>query len=202
MSLKSVVKTAAIAGFLCIPSMAIAEEKPDNPAPKMSQEQIKSAIEEVCVSGPKRKPRWGKSASATYINYGWQAIQKGQPAKANELFLGALFVGPERPDAYWGLGVSTHMSNYPFSIVESCFNYSIKMIPNVADVKTDYARVLFQRQKMKEARSMYQSALNIDPDFIPALIGMAQIHNAKGETDKVNALIKKVEALETKKAKQ
>lgn len=176
-------------------STANAEDKDPTGGPQLNAEELRAEISSMCENGPRTNPKWGRRAAATMINQGWKEISAENGEKAGLSFLSALFIGPERPDAYWGLGISSHISNYSLEIIRSCFNSAIKIIPNVANLYSDYGRVMMQRSETEEAISLFEKAFSIDKDNVSAHIGMAQIYQAAGNETEANKHIERVKEL-------
>ncbi|MBL4741281.1 MAG: tetratricopeptide repeat protein [Sneathiella sp.] len=177
---------------------ANATEKKSTPITNLSSEVLKAEVNKVCHNGPNRKPNWGRSAADLHVRQGWKMVTKGMGDDASQAFLVALHVGPERPDAYWGLGVATHLANFPFVTIKSCFNRAFKLLPNVANPHADYGNVLIQRDLHDEAMSQFQTALKIDNDNIGALVGIARLYHKTNRLPEAKNIMKRIEEIEKK----
>ena len=126
---------------------------------------------------------------------GWRDVGTGKGQEAANNFLLALFVGPERPDAYWGLGVASHIVNFPLQTITACFDRAIASLHNVAPLFSDYGRVLEQRDVLPDAIAFFNKALAIDNNHLEAHIGLARSYQKMGDAENANVHWKRVKEL-------
>ena len=55
-------------------------------------------------------------------------------------------------------------------------------IPGSAEIHQRLGKVLMLQGRLNEAESCFRRALQLDPDFVGALIGLGTVENAKGDT--------------------
>ena len=156
-----------------------------------------AAVVSLCTNGPARtRGEWGASAASQLIQFGWSAIESNDGESALKLFSLALSAGgPERPDAYWGLGIASHVAGRDQAAIDACFGKLQALLPNDAGAFADHGRVLDMRGAPKLAIEKFEMALARDPNHVEAHIGMARSHMALGDEATAQIHVKRVEEL-------
>jgi len=170
--------------LLLLPLTACSGPEPASPAEAIPTDELALAVNRTCVEGQQRQANHGRKASQTTMLQGWKAVEEGKDADALLFFLNATLVGPERPDAYWGLGVAAGMTGYPLATVDACFERAIATIPDEPGVFADYGRTLEERDRFARAIVLFNRALELDPDFREAHVGLARSYLALGDQAK------------------
>ena len=165
------------------------------PTPTLQGEELLSLVNKNCDTGPIRKPKYGRAASQQMISFGWHQVAKGEGEQAANSFLAALFIGPERPDAYWGLGVASHIAKFPLKTIKSCFDRAQSSLPNEAALFSDFGRILEERNILQEAIAAFEKALAIDRDHLQAHIGLVRSYQKIGNTGKSRVHIQRIREL-------
>jgi tetratricopeptide (TPR) repeat protein len=150
----------------------------------------------VCESGPDVNPRWGRRAAQSVMLEGWKNVENKNGEKAAQLFLSALLIGPERPDAYWGLGVASHVAGFTTETMKTCFDMAVKKLPDVSNLYTDYGLALLERDQLNEAVSTLQKALELDSNNLLAHVWMSKVYVKLGDDEKAQYHLETAEKLE------
>ena len=166
----------------------------------MTASEVEQEMIKICTDGPRRKARYGRAASKVMMQDGWRKVEAADGEAAAKSFLTALFIGPERPDAYWALGVAAHVADYRDGTIDTCFERAQRMLPEVAGVFSDHGRVLEERDRFDAAIAKFKQALALDPDFVEAHVGLSRAYAKTGETAKARAHDERVRTL--RKAKE
>jgi len=103
-------------------------------------------------------------AAVSLVEIGWQRIGEGDPNHAIRAF------------------------NQAWLIVTRWFNrtrqlIALKGLPENHRLEADEARVLAERGEHGKAKPLFKKALSIDPNYIPAHIGMMNIADALGDAE-------------------
>lgn len=115
------------------------------------------------------------------VQLGWQQIGQGQPNDAIRRFNQAWLINPDFPDIYWGLGVATHIRGDETDDVVRWFEEAFKGLRDNPNFLSDRGRVLEERKLPERARYWFQAALRIDPNNVPAHVGMSRVAKALGD---------------------
>ena len=126
-------------------------------------------------------------AAASLIQIGWQRIGEGDPNHAIRAFNQAWLIEADNPSVFWGFAVAAHIRNDELETITRWFNrtrqlIALKGLPENHRLEADEARVLAERGEHEKAKSLFEKALAIDPDYIPAHIGMINIAGELGDT--------------------
>lgn len=106
----------------------------------------------------------------------------GAPGEAVGSFLSASASGPERGDAYWGLGVAGHAIGYPDRVIGRCVQRAQASLPELPQgLFSDLGRVWQERGQHARAIGRIEQALSRDPDVVEAHGGLARAHLAMGK---------------------
>jgi len=119
-----------------------------------------------------------KTAAEFAVRLGWSEIGKNDPNQAVRRFNQAWLIDPDFPDLYWGFAVATHIRGDELLKVERWFEEAKTRILNNPRLITDHGRVLEERKMPEKAKLLFEEALNIDPKYPPAHIGMVQVARA------------------------
>ena len=160
-----------------------------------SPAKLQMEVKSRCENGPIRKPNYGRAAAQTMLMTGWKLIENSDSHRAAEAFLLALWIGPERADAYWGLGVASHENKFPMEIINTCFEQAKAKLPNVAPLYTDHGRVLEERGYVKEAIIAFEKSLAIDDKQLNAHIGLYRSYKKIGDSKKTSFHKRRIEEL-------
>jgi len=126
-------------------------------------------------------------AAQSLIQIGWQRIGQ-DPNHAIRAFNQAWLLEPENPNIFWGFAVSSHIRGDDLKTVSRWFKRTRELIafkgfPESARLETDQGRVLAERKCYKEALPLFEKALSLDPNYIPAHIGMINVAKAMGNLE-------------------
>lgn len=127
-------------------------------------------------------------AAASLIQIGWQRIGEGDPNHAIRAFNQAWLIEADNPSVFWGFAVASHIRNDELDTVSRWFNrtrelLALKGLPENHRLEADEARVLAERGEHEKAKALFEKALAIDPDYIPAHIGMINVAGELGDTE-------------------
>ena len=127
-------------------------------------------------------------AAASLVQIGWQRIGEGDPNHAIRAFNQAWLIEAENPSVFWGFAVAAHIRNDELKTVSRWFNrtrqlLALKGLPENHRLEADEARVLAERGEHEKAKALFEKALAIDPDYIPAHIGMINVAGELGDTE-------------------
>jgi len=109
---------------------------------------------------------------------GWSEIGKNDPNHAIRRFNQAWLIDMDFADLYWGFAVATHIRGDELEKVERWFNEAKTRIGPNPQLITDHGRVLEERNEHARARPQFEAALRLDPNYVPAHIGMVQVARA------------------------
>jgi tetratricopeptide (TPR) repeat protein len=136
---------------------------------------------------PPLKPRYSAEETQGLIEKGWAEVKAGQGVDAVETFALAAQLGQQRGDSYWGLGVASHVAGHPLPGVRACFDRAATMLPDVAGLHADYARVLQERDENRAATEEAERALALDPGNVEARKAAVGAYLALGDRAKADA---------------
>lgn len=127
-------------------------------------------------------------AAASLIQIGWQRIVEGDPNHAIRAFNQAWLIEADNPSVFWGFAVASHIRNDELDTVSRWFNrtrelLALKGLPENHRLEADEARVLAERGEHEKAKALFEKALTIEPDYIPAHIGMINVAGELGDTE-------------------
>lgn len=127
-------------------------------------------------------------AAVSLVEIGWQRIGEGDPNHAIRAFNQAWLIQPDNPAVFWGFAVAGHIRNDDLATVTRWFNrtrqlIALKGLPENHRLEADEARVLAERGEHGKAKPLFKKALSIDPNYIPAHIGMMNIADALGDAE-------------------
>ena len=165
----AMLKTILIAGccWVIATAAAAAVAQPSVDAAIADTPNLDSAgLAALCANGSERKGNWGKAVARQMIKLGWDKIGSNDGPAALKFFAAALEMGPERPDAYWGMGIAGHIAGRDSTAVDACFTKTQALLPEVPGGFADHGRVLESRGKPKLAIEKFRRALSIDPNFV------------------------------------
>ncbi len=123
------------------------------------------------------------AAAQGVVQLGWEQIGQGKPNEAIRRFNQAWLINPNLPDIFWGFGVATHVRGDETDEVVRWFEEAFKGLRENPRFLADRGRVLEERKLPKRARFWFRAALDIDPDYVPAHVGMSRIANALGDAE-------------------
>ena len=126
-------------------------------------------------------------AAQTLIDIGWGRIGE-DPNHAIRAFNQAWLLQPDNPNIFWGFAVASHIRNDELKTIIRWFNrtrqlMALKGFGESARLEADQGRALTERDCYKEARPFFEKALSLDPDYVPAHIGMINVGAALGDTE-------------------
>ena len=121
------------------------------------------------------------AAVRSLVDIGWQRIGAGDPNHAIRAFNQASLIEPEFPDIFWGLAVATHIRGDELTEVERWIARTEKVIGTDARLVTDHGRILGERKMPEKAKALFEEALMIDPDYVPAHVGMIRVAQDLGD---------------------
>ncbi len=126
-----------------------------------------------------------EQAAQSLIQIGWQRIVK-DPNHAIRAFNQAWLIKPNNPDIFWGFAVASHIRGDKLKAVNRWFNKTRELITlkgqaDSARLEADHGRALTERNCHKEARSYFEKALSLDPNYVPAHIGMINVAAVLGD---------------------
>lgn len=162
---------------------------------QLSDDDVKLAILVTCQKGPERTGKFGRQVAQTLMDLGWRRINAGDPYGAAEAFYSAANAGPERPDAYWGLGVAAHVAGLGDHFLQACFGRVQNLLPDEPGPWADHGRALEERGETDEAILRFLEALKRDPDFTPAHIGLVQAYDQAGNRAQAEHHARRVQEL-------
>lgn len=127
-------------------------------------------------------------AAASLVQIGWQRIGEGDPNHAIRAFNQAWLIQADNPSVFWGFAVASHIRNDELETVRRWFNrtrqlIALKGFPENHRLEADEGRVLAERGEHEKAKALFEKALTIEPDYIPAHIGMINLAEALGDAD-------------------
>ncbi len=124
-----------------------------------------------------------QAAAIGVVQLGWEQIGKGKPNEAIRRFNQAWLINPDLPDIFWGYGVATHVRGDETDAVVRWFEEAFKGLRENPRFLADRGRVLEERKLPERARFWFQASLSINPDYVPAHIGMMRAASAMGNTE-------------------
>jgi len=124
-----------------------------------------------------------QAAAIGAVQLGWQQIGQGQPNNAIRRFNQAWLINPDLYDIYWGIGVATHIRGDETKDVTRWFEEAYKGLQDNPNFLSDRGRVLEERKLPDRARFWFSAALDIDPDNVPAHVGMSRVAKALGDVE-------------------
>lgn len=128
-----------------------------------------------------------QQASQALVQIGWKRI--GQDANhAIRAFNQAWLLEPENPNVFWGFAVASHIRNDDIKTINRWFNrtrqlMTLKGFPDNARLEADHGRVLAEREQYNEALPLFEKSLSLDPEYVPAHIGMINVSKALGNKE-------------------
>ncbi|MEM9331039.1 MAG: hypothetical protein AAGA53_06915 [Pseudomonadota bacterium] len=117
------------------------------------------------------------------VRLGWEQIGKGDPNHAIRRFNQAWLIDPKFPDIYWGFAIATHIRGDDLATVEKWLKVAMEAIGPNARLSTDYGRILGERSLSQRAKAKFEEALVLDPEYIPAHLGMIRVAQDLGDND-------------------
>lgn len=116
----------------------------------------------------------------TLIEYGYDAIEKGNFRKAFRLFaLGYRLIG-NHPEILNGLGLTLcEMGKLKFS--KNFLLFALKKFPDNVFILSNLATVYFEEYDYDKAIYFYTRAINVDPFFIEAHINLINVYFERGD---------------------
>ena len=127
-----------------------------------------------------------KQAVRILVDTGWRRIGEGDPNHAIRAFNQAWLVDPDEPTIFWGFAVATHIRGDETTDVERWFDQTralmaARKITDDANLEVDQGRVLESRGEDERARAFFERALELDPNHVPAHVGMIKVARALGD---------------------
>jgi tetratricopeptide (TPR) repeat protein len=128
-----------------------------------------------------------QQASQALVQIGWKRM--GQDANhAIRAFNQAWLLEPENPNVFWGFAVAAHIRNDEIKTITRWFNrtrqlMTLKGVPENARLEADHGRVLAERKQYSEALTLFEKSIALDPDYVPAHIGMINVAKALGNME-------------------
>ena len=146
-------------------------------------EKMLEADERFIVGSEKTIGR--KDSAPRSLQLGWKfLLQDNDPNMAIKRFNQAWLLDESNPNIYWGYAVATHRQGMPLSVVERHFSKAEEGFkPNkmaLADLYSDYGRVLGERGDIESAKQKFERALTLNPNNKNANLGMASMLEAQG----------------------
>lgn len=117
-------------------------------------------------------------AATVIVRLGWDEIAGGRPNEAVRRFNQAWLIKPDMADIFWGYAVATHIRGDDLDKVERWFDEAGKTITDNPRLLSDRGRVLEERKEPGKARSWFEKALVLDPEYVPAHVGMVLVARA------------------------
>ena len=114
----------------------------------------------------------------TFGQLGYIYVQQQYLKKASTAFEKALTYGIT-PDLWHALGQTYNALHHPKKALDA-YNQALKITPNNPDILTDKASLCSEKQ----AKYLYEQALQENPDHIPALHNLACLYTKQGEKAK------------------
>ena len=111
---------------------------------------------------------------------GSQAQQKGEHAQALKLYLHAIELHPQFPDAYNNVGVILRAQD-KLPAAAACFRRAISMRPDSASMLSNLGNVLWQMLRFEEAAAAFRRAVEIEPDRPETLHNLGLLLHSMGE---------------------
>ena len=179
-----ILKTLGVIGFSLVLLVAgktgvFAQDLPR----QLSDEDVRLAILITCQKGPERTGKFGRQVAQNLMDLGWRRIDAGDPFGGAEAFYSAANAGPERPDAYWGLGSASHVAGLGDHFLQACFGRVQNLLPDEPGPWADHGRALEERGQGVAAIARFLEALKRNPDFTPAHIGLAKAYMDAGDLE-------------------
>ncbi len=130
-------------------------------------------------------------ATRALVDIGWQRIGEGDPNHAIRAFNQAWLLQADNPNIFWGFAVASHIRNDELKTVTRWFKrarqlIALKGFPDSARLEADEGRALSERGEHEKAKPLFEKALSLDPNYIPAHIGMINVAAALGNEELKN----------------
>lgn len=114
-----------------------------------------------------------KKAISRGLQLGWNFVAKNQPDMAIKRFNQVWLIDPGLANVHWGFGVATHRRGDPLSVSESHFAKAHSLMRKADPaLYADHGRMYQERGKNKQAISLFQKSLKINPKHRDAHVGM------------------------------
>ncbi|MBQ8436334.1 MAG: tetratricopeptide repeat protein [Alphaproteobacteria bacterium] len=101
--------------------------------------------------------------------------------EAISLFYQAIQADDKRPQFYFNLGISLHLWNKPYEALEA-FEKSAKLDNSIKETWLEIGNIYRELKQIEKAKLAYTQALNIDNQYIDALIYMALLNYSPFDT--------------------
>lgn len=127
-------------------------------------------------------------ATSSLIQIGWKRIAEGDPNHAIRAFNQAWLIQPKNPSIFWGFAVASHIRNDELPTISRWFKRTRELmtlngLPENPRLEADEGRVLAERGEHENAKLLFEKALTLAPNYIPAHIGMMNVAFALGDED-------------------
>jgi Tfp pilus assembly protein PilF len=136
-----------------------------------------------------------KAGARHIVKRGWEAFNANDANLAIRRFNQASLLDQSNGEIYWGFALATHVRGDGLSVSERWFGEAEKHVRKSAALFSDHGRVLDEKGQPKRARSYFEKALAIDPNFLQAHIGMARVYAQLGDRMNAEFHLKKIEQL-------
>lgn len=122
-----------------------------------------------------------KTAVEFAIRLAWSEVSKNDPNSAIRRFNQAALIDPDQPQIYWGFAIATHIRGDELKDVERWIARTKSMIKTDPRIYSDHGRILGERQMPEKAKPLFEEALALDPNYLPAHMGMIRVAQMLGD---------------------
>jgi len=188
--------TYLLIGFIAIPAHAQFEAKPTPMWEGVEKSEADKENDKKFIQQVMELTKGDEAAAASgVVQLGWQQIGKGKPNEAIRRFNQAWLIKPDLPDIFWGYGVATHVRGDETEMVVRWFEKAFNGLRENSQFLADRGRVLEERKFPERARFWFQAALKINPEYVPAHVGMMRAADALGDKELENKHREKLKVL-------
>ena len=123
------------------------------------------------------------TSALTNYNLGYVYWTKETPEKAAYYFEKTIEYSPDYSNAYFNLGLY-HYRNGTYTSAEQMFEEYKRRVPTDPDVYENLGEVSLKLGKTEIAETHFLKAIEIDPQYVAARLGLSELYLSKGELNK------------------
>ena len=147
------------------------------------------------MPGPAPSPRTGHE----WYNEGKARQKAGDPAGALDAFRTSLKLNPRVAAPWAGLADILEMNQQPADALE-CLKRGVAVEPNSDWILNRLARAHHSLGQMDDAKRAYERALSVNAHYAPALLGLGQLFEDKGEPEAAAEIYRRLLTFEPQNA--